>query len=58
MVKTTHNNQSYNLKMKMIPKILSEEIHLEDGRKIIIETGKLAKQADGSVVVKMGNVCF
>ena len=38
----------------MIPKILSEEIHLEDGRKIIIETGKLAKQADGSVVVKMG----
>ena len=38
----------------MIPKILSEEIHLEDGRKIILETGKLAKQADGSVVVKMG----
>ena len=38
----------------MIPKILSEEIHLEGGRKIIIETGKLAKQADGSVVVKMG----
>ena len=38
----------------MIPKIISEEIHLEDGRKIILETGKLAKQADGSVVVKMG----
>ena len=54
MVKTTHNNQSYNLKMKNDSKILSEEIHLEDGRKIIIETGKLAKQADGSVVVKMG----
>src|SRR3954462_6815562 len=28
---------------------------LADGREIIIETGKLAKQADGSVVVKMGN---
>lgn len=28
---------------------------IEDGRQIEIETGKLAKQADGSVVVKMGN---
>jgi len=28
---------------------------LGDGRKISIETGKLAKQADGSVVVKMGD---
>ncbi|MDR1757986.1 MAG: polyribonucleotide nucleotidyltransferase [Bacteroidales bacterium] len=26
-----------------------------DGREIMIETGKLAKQADGSVLVKMGN---
>ena len=31
-----------------------KEIDLGDGRKITIETGKLAKQADGSVVVKMG----
>ncbi|MBI9060388.1 MAG: polyribonucleotide nucleotidyltransferase [Marinilabiliaceae bacterium] len=29
-------------------------IDLGDGRSITIETGKLAKQADGSVVVKMG----
>lgn len=29
-------------------------IELGDGRSITIETGKLAKQADGSVVVKMG----
>ncbi|MCU4154596.1 polyribonucleotide nucleotidyltransferase [Carboxylicivirga sp. A043] len=29
-------------------------IELGDGRTITIETGKLAKQADGSVVVKMG----
>ena len=28
---------------------------LPDGREISIETGKLAKQADGSVVVRMGN---
>ena len=38
----------------MIPKTFTEEIHLEDGRKIILETGKLAKQAHGSVVVRMG----
>ena len=38
----------------MIPKTFTEEIRLEDGRKIILETGKLAKQAHGSVVVKMG----
>ena len=38
----------------MIPKIYTEEIILPDGRKIILETGKLAKQAHGSVVVKMG----
>ncbi|MDE7355371.1 MAG: polyribonucleotide nucleotidyltransferase [Rikenellaceae bacterium] len=30
-------------------------IDLGDGRRIEIETGKLAKQADGSVVVKQGN---
>ena len=38
----------------MIPKTFTEEIHFEDGRKIILETGKLAKQAHGSIVVKMG----
>jgi polyribonucleotide nucleotidyltransferase len=30
-------------------------IELGDGRTITIETGKLAKQADGSVMVRMGN---
>ncbi|MEJ8755385.1 polyribonucleotide nucleotidyltransferase [Pontibacter sp. H259] len=34
---------------------ITKTILLPDGREIIIETGKLAKQADGSVVVKMGN---
>ncbi len=38
----------------MIPKTFTEEIHLEDGRKIFLETGKLAKQAHGSVVVRSG----
>ena len=32
-----------------------KEFQLSDGRTISIETGKLAKQADGSVVVKMGD---
>lgn len=34
--------------------IVNKVITLRDGRTIEIETGKLAKQADGSVVVKMG----
>ncbi|MFN4199097.1 MAG: polyribonucleotide nucleotidyltransferase [Flavobacterium sp.] len=39
----------------MIPKVTQEIIDLGNGRTITIETGKLAKQADGSVVVRMGN---
>lgn len=35
--------------------IVKKTIELNDGRIIEIETGKLAKQADGSVVVKMGD---
>ncbi len=35
-------------------KVIEKTIDLGDGRSITIETGKLAKQADGSVVVKMG----
>jgi len=43
------------MKNKMIPKTFNEVIDLGDGRTISIETGKLAKQADGSVVVRMGD---
>nr|MBP7437229.1 polyribonucleotide nucleotidyltransferase [Bacteroidia bacterium] len=32
-----------------------KEFDLGDGRKVTIETGRLAKQADGSVVVRMGD---
>ncbi|MBN08881.1 MAG: polyribonucleotide nucleotidyltransferase [Flavobacteriaceae bacterium] len=39
----------------MKPKTFKETIKLDDNRIITIETGKLAKQADGSVVVTMGN---
>jgi polyribonucleotide nucleotidyltransferase len=34
---------------------INKKIELKDGRFITIETGKLAKQADGAVVVRMGN---
>ncbi|AFD06870.1 polyribonucleotide nucleotidyltransferase [Solitalea canadensis] len=34
---------------------ITKTFDIGDGRLISIETGKLAKQADGSVVVKMGN---
>ena len=35
--------------------IINEKITLPNGKEISIETGKLAKQADGSVVVRMGD---
>jgi polyribonucleotide nucleotidyltransferase len=34
---------------------INKKIELKDGRFITIETGKLAKQADGAVVVRMGD---
>ncbi len=36
-------------------KIVTKSIKMPDGAEITIETGKLAKQADGSVVVRMGD---
>lgn len=38
----------------MLPNLITKTITLSDGREITIETGALAKQADGSVVVRMG----
>ncbi len=35
--------------------IVNKTIDLEDGRKITIETGRLARHADGAVVVRMGD---
>ncbi len=35
--------------------VIKKTITLPDGREITIETGKLAKQADGAVEVRMGN---
>lgn len=35
--------------------VITKTFQLSDGREVSIETGKLAKQADGSVVVSMGN---
>jgi polyribonucleotide nucleotidyltransferase len=39
----------------MKPTVISKTCKLPDGREITIETGKLARQADGSVVLRMGN---
>ncbi|CAM4130948.1 polyribonucleotide nucleotidyltransferase [Cytophagaceae bacterium 50C-KIRBA] len=36
--------------------IITKHISMPDGKEIQIETGKLAKQADGAVVVKSGNM--
>ena len=46
-MKAHHNTKEMN--------VIKKVIDLGDGRTIEIETGKLAKQADGSVVVKMGD---
>jgi polyribonucleotide nucleotidyltransferase len=37
-----------------VPTPISQAYQLPDGRTVTLETGKLAKQADGSVVVKCG----
>jgi polyribonucleotide nucleotidyltransferase len=39
----------------MIPKAINHSFDLGDGRTVTLETGKLARQADGSVVVKIGD---
>ena len=36
-------------------KVINKKIKLPNGKEISIETGKLAKQADGSVIVRMGD---
>ena len=48
VIKNIHNN---NNQMNVITKTVS----LPDGRTISIETGKLAKQADGAVMLRMNN---
>lgn len=35
--------------------VITKTVSLPDGREITIETGKLAKQADGAVMLRMGN---
>ena len=35
--------------------IINEKMSLPGGKEISIETGKLAKQSDGSVTVRMGD---
>ena len=40
----------------MLPTFKQKEFNLPDGTPVIIETGKLAKQADGSAVIKVGNM--
>src|SRR6187431_2764391 len=39
----------------MKPNVITKSCKLPDGREITIETGKLARQADGSVVLRMGD---
>ena len=47
------NNKEQNRKNKM-NKEITKKITLKDGREITITTGKLARQAHGSVEIRMG----
>ena len=49
------NLQTCTLKLDNVMQVIKKTFSLSDGREITIETGKLAKQADGSVVVKVDN---
>lgn len=48
-------NQKFKKENVICMNVVTKTITLGDGRTITIETGKLAKQADGSVMVTMGN---
>jgi polyribonucleotide nucleotidyltransferase len=39
----------------MKPTVITKSCKLPDGREITVETGRLARQADGAVVLRMGN---
>ncbi|MGX7592602.1 polyribonucleotide nucleotidyltransferase [Candidatus Karelsulcia muelleri] len=39
----------------MLTKLIKEKIFFKDGKYLNLETGQLAKQADGSVLIRMGN---
>src|SRR6478752_6449403 len=39
----------------MIPNPISVSLKLDDGRELSIETGRMARQADGAAVVRLGN---
>ena len=53
-INRNHTDCKDENKFMSAPQAITELITLADGREITLETGKLAKQADGSVVVKMG----
>jgi polyribonucleotide nucleotidyltransferase len=54
-VRLKDESASKTRKKKMSLNVIKKVVDLGDGRTIEIETGKLAKQADGSVVIKMGD---
>jgi polyribonucleotide nucleotidyltransferase len=44
------------IQKRMSFNIITKHISMPDGKEVSIETGKLAKQADGAVVIKSGNM--
>ncbi len=53
--KDKEETKQISMEQGMLYNATQKVIQLSGGREIVIETGKLAKQADGSVVVKQGD---
>ena len=47
--------EKFCFKKEIKMNVVTKNVALPDGRVITIETGKLAKQADGSVMLRLGN---
>jgi polyribonucleotide nucleotidyltransferase len=51
-----YQKRKYNTKLYYMFNVFSQTIQMPDGQTITLETGKLARQADGSIVLKSGNL--
>jgi polyribonucleotide nucleotidyltransferase len=51
----SHKNQNSNFKLSMLTQPIRKTFDIGDGRQVTIETGRLARQADGAVTVTIGN---
>src|SRR5262249_20867709 len=51
----SHKNYKQTLNFSMLTQPIRKTFDIGDGRQVTLETGRLARQADGSVTVSIGN---